>query len=572
MALGGSKIIRLVGPTDLDTIVPTNAPAEFAQMRGPGQYGKEMSQDNIYHWSPANMLLPSAPRGPHAAQFAKDYPKLDKEWERIVQKVELHQGEMLLLPHLWTHEVLSKATTPQVEQPLTVAINWWTDPNLFLGAMVSLLKMNVWLKSPAWRRAGYDPNRPHINIDHTGRDTHPLYEAQRRGELPPYKDGYDLGMKATPGSKRWRSALDQRAGFLANRQIPEDAFDWWVWSGHRRGAAAGLYMSETEARHRANAPVSVVASQGSLVEDVRHVFTSTLHRSFPGVLPWEFMEEAPWIERLLHQGAQSVAVGKRKMEHLPACHCHPSLCRGKAKRARDRGALQLARRDGEIARVYTCEQRANKDPPAGPSLTRSSLPISFEGDARQPPRLAAVLLPESRPSLEVVRSRGSSSSWLGYEERERLWLQIEGRSTFILIDPLDTVAVGPTRMSHRGEDGKESQEDRFAMLDVWALYHDQEGEFPEGRLPTALSGRSRVVPLDIPGVGVLPVRVVELLPGETLVVPAFWWTAQQHLGPVGKRDEAPGVALVWSVEADATAKWMHRVIRGNVWRGRFKRS
>ena len=37
-------------------------------------------------------------------------------------------------PHL-------EATTPAVEQPLTVAINWWTDPNLFLAALVTLLKV-----------------------------------------------------------------------------------------------------------------------------------------------------------------------------------------------------------------------------------------------------------------------------------------------------------------------------------------------------------------------------------------------------------------------------------------------
>ena len=63
MALAGSKILRLVGPSHLEArqypgpaaplshlvaerqaIVPTNAPSEFARMRGPGRYSKDISE------------------------------------------------------------------------------------------------------------------------------------------------------------------------------------------------------------------------------------------------------------------------------------------------------------------------------------------------------------------------------------------------------------------------------------------------------------------------------------------------------------------------------------------------
>lgn len=143
--------------------------------------------------------------------------------------------------------MLSKATNPLVEQPLTVAINWWTDPNLFLAALVSLFKMNVWLKSPAWARVpGFDLNKPHINIDHRGREPHKLLQAQREARIPPYAKGFDLEEKDSAASQEWRTALDAISGGYTNPEVPEDAFDWWPWTGHRQGSATGLYMGELE--------------------------------------------------------------------------------------------------------------------------------------------------------------------------------------------------------------------------------------------------------------------------------------------------------------------------------------
>ena len=102
----------------------------------------------------------------------------------------------------------------------------------------------------------------------------------------------------------------------------------------------------------------------------------------------------------------------------------------------------------------------------------------------------------------------------------QIWLQLTGRALFMLIDPLDTAALGPTRaQAHRAALGSApngpTTEDRFAMLDVWRLFDDQSPSFPRAEGPLrALDGRSRTVPLTLPGEGgVLPVRVVELLPG-----------------------------------------------------------
>jgi len=108
-----------------------------------------------------------------------------------------------------------------------------------------------------------------------------------------------------------------------------------------------------------------------------------------------------------------------------------------------------------------------------------------------------------------------------------------------------------------------SSEDKLAMLDLWQL---AEGTIQSSRQRSGLIHVKTSQGEDV------PVRIVQLQPGEMLIVPAFWWAASAHGvvydGASEGRIMAPSMStwLQWDIDGHSVAKFLHGVLRDNTWR------
>ena len=172
--------------------------------------------------------------------------------------------------------------------------------------------------------------------------------------------------------------------------------------------------------------------------------------------------------------------------------------------------------------VYLQEQLLGADAqgrlvPAVPTLGRGMLEDISQGiDTRLLASIAQAgnFGPPSRCQLFVGASAAAyARTVLHFDQYDNCFMQLSGRKTFLLFDPLQSGRLYPYPIHHAL--------DRSAQVDLEAPMRDQREEFP--RVAGAKGCK------------------VTLSPGDVLVLPAYWWhevITEPHPGASGSDEEA----------------------------------
>lgn len=127
---------------------------------------------------------------------------------------------------------------------------------------------------------------------------------------------------------------------------------------------------------------------------------------------------------------------------------------------------------------------------------------------------------------------------------------MHGQQLVFLINFYQTSRVGPARLSLHSDPGK--FEDNKASIDIWQLLDANSRDWAHA------DSQSTVFERPLPNKSnKLRIQSVYLVPGDVLVVPAFWWVTT----------EAPKQSLSVEVQAEGhfMARSLHAVLRNNVW-------
>ena len=120
-----------------------------------------------------------------------------------------------------------------------------------------------------------------------------------------------------------------------------------------------------------------------------------------------------------------------------------------------------------------------------------------------------------------------------------------------LISFFQTSRLGPARLSLHSR--PDIFEDTKASVDLWQLVAAHESEWAHA------DSQSTVFESSLPNDSTTKLRVqsVFLIPGDVLVVPAFWWAA------VGAKEQS--VWMEMEAEGHFMARSLHAMLRNNVW-------